>query len=383
MGIREIKNTLVVEDLEKKTRVDAYIASFVKELSRTQIGSKEATILVNGKKVKNSAKIFNGDTVDFSYTLEEFTSLTPYDIPLAVLYEDKDIIVVNKDQGLVVHPGAGNFNETLVNALVNHLGESFVQAFDSEDESIEENKEEIVEATPVELTSIDESEEELEDVEDAEADEDDEVAVKTFALDPKRPGIVHRLDKDTSGTMVVALNKNSYYNLVEQFKARTTKKSYIAIVKGHFTKRRGRIATNIKRDPKDRKKFTTCLDTEGKNAETTYVVLKQYEGFALLRVNIHTGRTHQIRVHLASINHPVLGDPIYSNTSKKFKNATLMLHAIKLVFEHPVTGKTIAFTSPMPQRFKNILKPLPSFEMEKGFEDKYYETATKMANHKK
>jgi 23S rRNA pseudouridine1911/1915/1917 synthase len=362
MGIREIKNTLVVEDLEKRVRVDAYIASNIEELSRTQIGSKEAIILVNGRKVKNSSKVENGNTIEFTYLLKEFTSLIPFDSPLAVIYEDNDILVLNKDQGLMVHPGAGNFDETLVNVLVNYLGDGYPEAFNED---------------------VKEKEKEDEEDDDNEGDEEPEAGIETFALDPKRPGIVHRLDKDTSGTMVVALNKDSYYNLVEQFKERTTRKSYIAIVKGHFTKRRGRILNNLKRDPKDRKKFTVCDDTEGKNAETSFVVLKQYEGFALLRVNIHTGRTHQIRVHLAAINHPVLGDPIYSNTSKKFPDATLMLHAIKLDFEHPVTGKTMMFSSPMPQRFKDILKSLPSFELEKGFEDKYYESATKMNNHKK
>jgi 23S rRNA pseudouridine1911/1915/1917 synthase len=352
MAIREIKHTIVVENQEKKVRVDAYLAATIEELSRTQVSSTDAVILVDGKKVKNSAKVVNGQVIDFSYQLDEFVDLTPYDIPLDVIYEDKDIIAINKEQGLVVHPGAGNFDGTLVNALVHHIGPSFAEAF----------KEEAAEA---------------------EEDGDDDEEVQSFGIDQMRPGVVHRLDKDTSGTMVVALNKDSYYNLVEQFKERTTRKSYIAIVKGHFTKRRGRIYTNIKRDPKDRKKFTICNDDEGKKADTTYVVLKQYEGFALLRVNIHTGRTHQIRVHLASINHPVLGDPIYSKQSKKYKDATLMLHAIRLEIEHPVTGEHMVFNSPMPQRFKDVLRPLPSFEQEKGFEDKYYESATKMANHKK
>lgn len=371
MGIREIQNTFVVEDLEKKMRVDAYIASKMQELSRSQIGSKDAQILVNGKKVKNSAKIVNGNKIEFIYQLHEFTSLIPYDKPLNILYEDKDVIVINKEQGLVVHPGAGQFDETLVNALVNYFGESYPNSFINEKSEVEEEK--IEEDTP----SLD-----VADL-DSDASDIEENEVAAYELDSKRPGIVHRLDKDTSGTMVVALNKDSYYDLVNQFRERTTKKSYIAIVKGHFKKRRGRIYTNIKRDPKDRKKFTTCDSDEGRTADTTYVVLKQYTGFALLRVNIHTGRTHQIRVHMSSINHPVLGDPIYSNSAKKFKNATLMLHAIKLEFEHPTTKEHMKFTSPMPQRFKKVLRALPYFEAEKGFEDKYYETATKMANHKK
>ncbi|MBK5200070.1 MAG: RluA family pseudouridine synthase [Spirochaetaceae bacterium] len=348
MAIKEIKHEFIIEDLESRIRVDAFIASNIEGLSRSQVASKDSIVLVNDKKVKNSSKIFNGDRVEFTYFQQDLEKLEATDIPLNILYEDDDIIAINKDQGIIVHPGSGNFDGTLVNALAFHLGSAYQEAF-------------------------------IEDL--SEPEEEDEDEIESYKLDPLRPGIVHRLDKDTSGSMVVAKNKESYYDLVKQFKERTTKKSYIAIVKGVFTKRRGKILSNIIRDPKDRKKFKVCSDTEGKNAETTYVVLKQYEGFALLRVNIHTGRTHQIRVHLSSINHPVLGDPIYSNISKRFRNATLMLHAIKLEIIHPKTGETINFVSPMPDRFKKILKVLPSFAIAKGQGEKYYESAVKVISH--
>lgn len=348
MAVKEIKHEFLIEDLESRVRVDAYIASNIEGLSRSQIASKDSIVLVNNKKVKNSSKVFNGDKIEFTYFQQDLEKLDATDIPLNIIYEDDDIITINKDQGIIVHPGSGNFDSTLVNALAFYLGPAYQEAF-------------------------------IEDLTQEEEEDDDEV--ENYKLDILRPGIVHRLDKDTSGSMVVAKNKESYYDLVNQFKDRTTHKSYIAIAKGVFTKRRGRITTNIVRDPKDRKKFKSCSDDEGKNAETTYVVLKQYEGFALLRVNIHTGRTHQIRVHLSSINHPVLGDPIYSNPSKRFRNATLMLHAIKLEITHPKTGERIKFVSPMPDRFKKILKVLPVFEMEKGQGEKYYESAVKINNH--
>lgn len=348
MAVKEIKHEFIIEDLESRIRVDAYIASNIEGLSRSQVASKDSLVLVNNKKVKNSSKIFNGDKVEFTYFQQDLEKLEATNIPLNIIYEDEDIIAINKDQGIIVHPGSGNFDETLVNALAFHLGPAYQEAF-------------------------------IQDISETVDEDDDEI--ESFKLDSLRPGIVHRLDKDTSGSMVVAKNKESYYDLVKQFKERTTKKSYIAIAKGVFTKRRGKILTNIARDTKDRKKFKTCPEDEGKNAETTYVVLKQYEGFALLRINIHTGRTHQIRVHLSSINHPVLGDPIYSNTSKKFRNATLMLHAIKLDIKHPKTGERINFVSPMPERFKTILKGLQSFEMDKGQSEKYYESAVKMTSH--
>lgn len=340
MSKKEIKHNLIVEEIESKVRVDSYIAANVENISRSLVTDKDSQIFVNGKKAKNSAKVHNGDKIEFIYSEEFFEGIEPENMDFKVLYEDKDIFVINKDQGIVVHPGAGNHNSTIVNGLVHRYGESFTDKFEEE-----------------------ETEEPCEFV-------DEEAHL--------RPGIVHRLDKDTSGTMVIALNRESQRDLSEQFKDRKTSKIYIALVKGYFDKRRGRITDNLIRDPKDRKKFITCEKDKGKNADTSYLVLKQYRGYALVRINIHTGRTHQIRVHLKSINHPIVGDPIYSNTDKKFKDATLMLHALQLDIKHPKTEDKMRFRAAMPTRFKEIIHSLEPFVLEKGQEKKYYETAVKL-----
>ncbi len=158
--------------------------------------------------------------------------------------------------------------------------------------------------------------------------------------------------------MVIARNRLSHASLCAQFKDHTTEKFYIAIVKGTMEHRRGRIVTGIRRDPNDRKKFATCAVDVGKRAESQYLVLKQYSGFALVRIKILTGRTHQIRVHMQSIGHPVLGDPIYSRKDASFPEATLMLHALQLRLDQPTTLQRMKFTAPMPQRFKDVLRSL-------------------------
>jgi 23S rRNA pseudouridine1911/1915/1917 synthase len=227
---------------------------------------------------------------------------------------------------MVVHPGAGNLHHTLVNALVFRYGRDF----ESGDPASSKNA-------------------------DSAADIDEDEA---WQLDPLRPGIVHRLDKDTSGTMVIALNRESHRKLAAQFKEHTVSKVYIAICKGFFTNKRGRIQTNLVRDRKDRKKFTICQPPKGKSADTSFVVLRQFEGYALVRISIHTGRTHQIRVHMASIGHPLLGDPIYARPDRTFPQATLMLHSFSLELDHPRDGRRLNFRSPMPQRFKQIIRQL-------------------------
>lgn len=337
MSKRDISHTIVAEGIESKTRVDSYIAQNIEGLSRSLVADKNTEIYIDNKLVKNSAKIKNGQTIEIKYSEDFFEGIEAEDIKLSPLYEDQDILVINKEQGLVVHPGANNYNHTLVNALVFRYGDEFQLEF-----------------------------------KDEETQEDNELFL--------RPGIVHRLDKDTSGVMVIALNRSSQRNLSQQFKDRETSKIYIALVKGYFKKRRGRITTNIVRDSKDRKKYTTCDETKGKKADTSYLVLKQYRGYALIRVNIHTGRTHQIRVHLKSINHPILGDPIYSNSDKTFKDATLMLHALQLELKHPKTGEKMRFRAPMPNRFKEVIKKVDPFVMEKGQNQKYYESAEKIKN---
>jgi len=343
MSKREINYKLVVENVETKTRVDSYIAQNLKGVSRSLVSDENTQILINGKLVKNSAKVKNNQIIEIKYSENFFEGIEAEDIKLNVLYEDEDILVINKDQGLVVHPGANNYEHTLVNALVFRYGEDFSSNFANE----------------------------VDDDEEGDVDEDVSLI---------RPGIVHRLDKDTSGTMVVALNRESQRDLSQQFKDRETSKIYIALVRGYFDKRRGRINTNIVRDSKDRKKFTTCSSEIGKFADTSYLVLKQYKGYALVRLNIHTGRTHQIRVHLKSINHPILGDPIYSNEDKMFPDATLMLHALQLELKHPKTGDKMRFRSAMPQRFKEVINKLNPYIMDKGQQSKYYESAEKLKN---
>jgi 23S rRNA pseudouridine1911/1915/1917 synthase len=333
MSKRDVSHKIVVEGVEGKTRVDSYIAQNLEGVSRSLVSDKDTQIFVDNKIVKNSFKVKDNQVIEIKYSETFFNGIEGEDISLDSLYEDEDILVINKEQGLVVHPGANNYEHTLVNALVYRYGDEFQDKFEDE-------------------TS------------------DNETLM--------RPGIVHRLDKDTSGVMVIALNRESQRNLSSQFKERETSKIYIAIVKGYVQKRRGRITTNIIRDPKDRKKYTTCASDKGKTADTSYLVLKQYKGYALVRINIHTGRTHQIRVHLKSINHPILGDPIYSNPDKKYPNETLMLHALQLELNHPKSKAKMRFRAAMPKRFKDFIKKVDPFVMEKGQSQKYYESAEKI-----
>ena len=225
-------------------------------------------------------------------------------IPLSVLYEDDDILVIDKAQGMSVHPGAGNWSGTVANALLGLYGEDFETGDDS-----------------------------------------------------MRPGIVHRLDKDTSGVMVIAKTKEAHLSLTTQFSNHSNEKYYLALSKGFFAQSEGYIDKRIVRDRNNRKKFTvTDRKSEGKDALTKYRVLGQGKHCALLRLRIYTGRTHQIRVHLSSIGHSVLGDPIYSRPDKEYGDATLMLHAERLVIDHPITGERMVFRSNMPQRFLPIME---------------------------
>jgi 23S rRNA pseudouridine1911/1915/1917 synthase len=230
--------------------------------------------------------------------------IIPTDIPLHTLYEDDEVLVINKEQGMVVHPGSGNKENTLVHSLLFHYGEQFTKEFSDEETKI-------------------------------------------------RPGIVHRLDKETSGVMVIAKNYASYTHLLNQFKKRLTSKYYIALVKGKVQLRRGSITTNIMRDEKSRQRFTvTQKEDQGKSARTDYRVLKYYSGYTLLRIEIFTGRTHQIRVHLTSIGHPVIGDTVYSRDKK---DSPMMLHALSLEFIHPTKEEPVRCVAPLPQRFKEYI----------------------------
>ncbi len=283
-------------------RVDK-VASSSLSLSRSVFSLDTTVITVNGKSAKKSSTVKEGDRVEIAYKEEVFEGVEKEDIPLDILYEDDYILVINKAQGMTVHPAAGNNSGTLVNALLNLYGDDF----STSDDAI-------------------------------------------------RPGIVHRLDKDTSGVMVVAKTREAHKALSEEFSSHTNEKYYLCVAKGFFTESEGYIDSRITRDKRDRKKFTTTTNkSEGKDALTKYRVLSENMNYSFLRVRIYTGRTHQIRVHLASINHPVLGDPIYSRKDAKYKDITLMLHAERIVFDHPITGERMVFRSPLPERFISFL----------------------------
>ncbi len=310
--------TLEVLELSDNIRIDSYIANQVPGLSRSLVGADATVIMVNGKKVKKSHKVSIGENITIQWSEVVFGDIIPQDIPLSILHEDDSILVIDKQQSLVVHPAAGNPDGTLVNALVFKYGLQFSTA----QVSLEE-------------------------------DEPDESSVVDV-----RPGIVHRLDKDTSGVMVVAKSRQAHVSLAAQFKDHTTIKHYIAIVKGTPLKRRGKIIAPLIRDPKDRKRFTTTEEGKGKYAETDYVVLRYFEGYSLLRIRLHTGRTHQIRVHMQHLGNPIVGDTIYSRQDPRFSEATLMLHALSLEVNHPETGLRSMFRAPMPVRFKTIIKEI-------------------------
>lgn len=296
----------LVADLENM-RLDAYIASKKENISRTNIQRliEEGSILVNGQKKKISYKVQTGDNIEINIPEAKETDIKAEDIPLEVVYEDSDIIVVNKPKGMVVHPANGNPDGTLVNAIMNICKGS--------------------------LSGI-----------------GGEI----------RPGIVHRLDKDTSGLLIVAKNDLAHINMSTQIKNREVKKIYIALVKGNINENEATINMPIGRSTKDRKKM--AVRKEGKEAVTHFKVLKRYGDYTLLKIKIDTGRTHQIRVHMAEIGHPVVGDMVYSKGKNEFGVEGQMLHATSLDFKHPITGKEMHLEADLPEYFKNVLNELDS-----------------------
>ena len=294
---------IIVE--EENIRLDSYIARKYKDLSRTMIQKliENGEILVNGQKKKMSYKVNINDEISINIPEPEKTDLKAQDIPLEVIYEDNDIIVVNKPKGMVVHPANGNPDGTLVNAIM----------------AISKNS----------LSGIG---------------------------GKIRPGIVHRLDKDTSGIIIVAKNDKAHINLSKQIKDREVKKIYIALVKGAVNENEATIDMPIGRSTKDRKKMAVRKD--GKQAITHFKVLKRYLNYTLLEVKIDTGRTHQIRVHMAEIGHPVVGDIVYSKGKNEFGVVGQMLHAKSLDFTHPTTGKKMHLEAELPQYFKEVIEKL-------------------------
>lgn len=297
-------------------RLDKYIASLPNGMNRSRLKSGLTNILVNGKKQKISFKIKASDQIDIEWEDQIPDDIEPQDIPLNIVYEDENVCVVNKEQGMVTHPACGNWTETLVNALLFHWGRQKIP--------------ELQEGPP------------------------------SAILANRRPGIVHRLDKETSGIIITAKNRESEEWLSAQFRDhRHMVKEYIAICTGRPAHRQGVIKTQIIRDPKNRRRFKAVTATgEGKYAETAYRCICCYGEYSLIRVRLATGRTHQIRVHMKYLNCPILGDGIYSKPDKKFPKATLMLNAALLGIRLPGQKKLSFFKSPTPKRFIEVLKVL-------------------------
>lgn len=296
---------IIVHLNEDRVRLDSYLANEKAELSRTMIKKliEDGNILVNGKRQKTSYKVENNDEICITVPEAKEINLKAQDIPIEIIYEDKDIIVVNKPKGMVVHPAVGNIDRTLVNAIMNICKDS--------------------------LSGI-----------------GGEI----------RPGIVHRLDKDTSGLLIVAKNDEAHIKMSEEIKNREVTKIYIALVRGVVKENEASIDMPIGRSPKDRKKMAVVRN--GKRAITHFKVIKRYHNYTLLQIKIDTGRTHQIRVHMAEIGYPVVGDLVYSNGKNEFGVEGQMLHAKKLEFKHPITGESMHLEAELPDYFKQILKKL-------------------------
>ena len=295
---------LKVDEVDEGKRVDTYLAEKI-EFSRTNIQRliENEKILVNGKKTKVSYKVQNNDEISIEKEEPKEVSLEAQDIPIEVLYEDKDIIVINKPKGMVVHPANGNPDGTLVNAVMSICKDS--------------------------LSGI-----------------GGEI----------RPGIVHRLDKDTSGVIIIAKNDNAHIKMSEQIKNHEVEKTYIALVRGFVKENEATINMPISRSTKDRKKM--AVSRGGKEAITHFKVIERFKDYTLLEVKIETGRTHQIRVHLSHIGYPVVGDEVYSNGKNKWGIKGQCLHAKSLRFKHPVNGKDMFIEAPLPEYFEKLINEL-------------------------
>lgn len=321
----------VPDDFQGSERIDKYIASLPNGFNRSKLKSGIHEILVNGNKSKLSGKIRAGDQIDIQWEDNIPDNIEPENIPLKIIFENNDICVVNKEQGMVTHPAAGNWSGTLVNALLFHFGMGAI--------------EQVKEGSAQEILAL------------------------------RRPGIVHRLDKDTSGVIITAKHRDAENHLSQEFKKRNAQKEYILIVRGCPPKRDGIIDTLIVRDGTDRKRFKAIDESAarnlrfgedaarferrnlpcGKRAVTLYHVVAIYSNYTLIRAKLLTGRTHQIRVHMKYLGCPVLGDPIYSKKDSLFPDATMMLHSRILKIRLPGEKDLTTFKAAVPERFKKMI----------------------------
>jgi len=293
-------------------RVDRFVAECWKILTRSQLKARAARILVNGKAAKPSRPVLPGDLVEVSWTEAALPDLAPESIPLDILFENDRVLVVNKPQGMVTHPGAGNWSGTLVNAVLGYLGASQSSRF---------------------------------------------APVAEQGSESLRPGVVHRLDKDTSGVIILAKDPEALEALAIQFRERRAKKQYLAIVRGEPKPPEGSIDTLLARDPRNRKLFAVS-QKGGKRALTLYSVLSRKSGYSLVSLRPRTGRTHQLRVHMRHLGCPILGDPLYSKPDAGFPRASLMLHAYRLKITLPGESEARVFRAPLPERFSRFMAGL-------------------------
>ena len=295
---------LTVKTEDAGTRLDAFIAAHAPELTRSQAARliEEGAVTVGSARPAKSARVAPGETVAVRVPAPQETVLTAQDIPLDVVYEDEDVIVVNKPTGMVVHPAPGHPDGTLVNALLWHCGDS--------------------------LSGIN---------------------------GEKRPGIVHRIDRDTSGLIIAAKNDTAHLALAAQLEDHSLARVYECVVQGNLREDEGTIDAPIARNPGDRKKMAVV--SGGKRAVTHYTVLGRYPGYTHAQCRLETGRTHQIRVHMAYIGHPLMGDTVYGGRAVKAL-AGQCLHARKLTFVHPRSGETMTVECPLPDWFQTVLNKL-------------------------
>ncbi len=294
-----------INQIEEGKRLDTYLSENIEGYSRTYMQKliDEHAVLVNQKHIKTNYKLKAGDLISVSIPEPVPLEVEAEKIDLDIVFEDDDIVIINKPQGMVVHPAHGNYSGTVVNALLEHCDN---------------------------LSGIN---------------------------GVMRPGIVHRIDKDTSGIIVIAKTNEAHMSLSEQLKEHTITRKYNALLEGCVKSSSGRIETLIGRNPSDRKKMAV-VDRNGKNAVTHFKVIESFDKNTLIEAQLETGRTHQIRVHMAHIGHPVVGDTVYGFKKQKFDTNGQLLHARVLGFMHPRTKQYVEFEAPLPDYFENILRIL-------------------------